>query len=85
MCDNKVSGDGLESQKSAYSYALMNITGVPVNIMMGLCLPDQCHESDFRSFTSAVTNSINSLLDAVDERKIPFVKTLLPDGLNSVG
>lgn len=66
MCDNKVSGDGLNSQKSAYSYILMNVTGVPVNIMMGICLPDQCHESDFKSFTGAVTNSINSLLDAVD-------------------
>ena len=67
LCDNKVTdGDGLESHRSAYSYIAMNITGVPVNIMMGICLPADCHESDFQAFTTKVTNSINSLLDDVD-------------------
>lgn len=60
-----------------YSMLMANATNLPVKVMVGLCLPEVCHQDYMEDVAETMTVSVNGALDLIDKE--------LPNGLDTFG
>lgn len=76
-CDQNTSMVDAYHLRTRYSVLSLNVTALPVKVLVGLCLPEQCTQDDLSDLAVWATGTMNHALDEFDK--------IVPKGLDVFG
>ena len=76
-CDGNTSMVDAYNISTRYSFLSLNVTALPVQVFIGLCLPEVCTQAELSDVAAKVTGLTNGLLAEFDEK--------MPKGLDIFG
>ena len=59
--------------ETKYTFLRYNVTWMPEQAYVGVCLPVGCSNDNLVSFSDKITNKLNSLLDYIDTGAISWL------------